>query len=262
MGRKGAGAGRAGRAGPDRIRLWGLAESHAAGTLRDRREWRYSLPCHQRRLTPALPELRDAEHNRVLSTAIALAASCAAAARGLRARSPPAADGRGCQAFVEEAEQRPGRAEPSNGRPRTGCRPPTSLATRSCCNARASERMLEYFSKAIKESRRFDGVQLDDATARTIKLLKLSDQVSAPAPDDATKRAELATIMARMEGHLWRGQVLRDEGRQGGVPQHRPALRHDREEPQLRRADRGLGRLAQRGPPDARGLRALRGTGQ
>ena len=42
--------------------------------------------------------------------------------------------------------------------------------------------------------------------ARTIKLLQLTDQISAPAPDDAAKRSELATIMARMEGDYGAGK--------------------------------------------------------
>jgi peptidyl-dipeptidase A len=78
--------------------------------------------------------------------------------------------------------------------------------------ARASERSLEYFSKAIKESRRFADLQLDADSARTIRLLQLTDQIFAPAPDDPAKRAELATILARMEGDYGEGKycITRD----------------------------------------------------
>src|SRR5690606_25388223 len=37
-------------------------------------------------------------------------------------------------------------------------------------NARATERYLELVSRAVKESRRFDGVEMDEATARTLRL--------------------------------------------------------------------------------------------
>jgi len=74
-------------------------------------------------------------------------------------------------------------------------------------SARASERLLAYFSKAFKEARRFKDVKADEATARSIKLiLQPSDQISAPAPDDPAKRNELTTIMARMEGEYGAGK--------------------------------------------------------
>jgi peptidyl-dipeptidase A len=73
--------------------------------------------------------------------------------------------------------------------------------------ARASERVLAYFSKAFKEATRFKDVKADEATMRSIKLLlQPSDQISAPAPDDPVKRNELTTIMARMEGEYGAGK--------------------------------------------------------
>lgn len=77
-------------------------------------------------------------------------------------------------------------------------------------NAAASERYLAYFSKAVQAARRFDGVQMDDATARTLELLRRG--VSAPAPDDAAQRAELARISSRMEAAYGEGKycVVRD----------------------------------------------------
>jgi peptidyl-dipeptidase A len=76
--------------------------------------------------------------------------------------------------------------------------------------ARASERTLAYFSKAVKEAKRFKDVKMDDATARSIKLLlQPSDTFTAPAPDDAAKRNELTTIMARMEGEYGAGKYCK-----------------------------------------------------
>ncbi|MEO6185813.1 MAG: M2 family metallopeptidase, partial [Steroidobacteraceae bacterium] len=73
-------------------------------------------------------------------------------------------------------------------------------------NSRANERLLEYFSKTVKEARRFDGLKLDEPAARALMLLKQSDMISAPAPDDAAKRSELATIMARLEATYGEGK--------------------------------------------------------
>ena len=65
-------------------------------------------------------------------------------------------------------------------------------------NARANERFLSYFSKAVAESAAYDKQSLNPATARSIQLLKLG--VSAPAPNDPAKRAELAATTSKMEG--------------------------------------------------------------
>jgi peptidyl-dipeptidase A len=79
-------------------------------------------------------------------------------------------------------------------------------------SARANERNLELFSNAVNKAKRFDGLQLEGATARTLAQLKVSDLVSAPAPNDAAKRAELATIMAHMEATYGEGKycITRD----------------------------------------------------
>ncbi len=64
-------------------------------------------------------------------------------------------------------------------------------------SARANERFLEAFSKAVAEAKKFEGQPMSPASKRAIELLKLG--VSAPAPDDPAKRSELATLLARME---------------------------------------------------------------
>jgi peptidyl-dipeptidase A len=64
-------------------------------------------------------------------------------------------------------------------------------------NARATERWLTAFSRAVEEAKKFEGQPMSPASRRALDLLKLN--VSAPAPDDAAKRAELATLLAGME---------------------------------------------------------------
>jgi peptidyl-dipeptidase A len=65
-------------------------------------------------------------------------------------------------------------------------------------NARANERYLEYFTKTVEEAKAYEHEKLSPETARAIKLLKLG--VSAPAPKDPAKRAELAAVTSKMEG--------------------------------------------------------------
>lgn len=70
--------------------------------------------------------------------------------------------------------------------------------------AEASDRYLEYFTKAVEESKRYDGQKLSPATARALALLKL--QVSAPAPKDPAKREEMTTILARLSATYGAGK--------------------------------------------------------
>jgi peptidyl-dipeptidase A len=65
-------------------------------------------------------------------------------------------------------------------------------------NAKANERWLAYFSKAIEDAKAFDKQQLPPSIARSIEVLKLG--VAAPAPSDPAKRAELAALASKMEG--------------------------------------------------------------
>lgn len=65
-------------------------------------------------------------------------------------------------------------------------------------NAKANERVLGYFSGAVENAKTYKPDQLSPNAARSIELLKLG--VAAPAPADATKRAELASITSKMEG--------------------------------------------------------------
>lgn len=82
--------------------------------------------------------------------------------------------------------------------------PDTQLLT-----ARANERYLAYFSKAVAEARRHEQAPKDEATARALSLLKLG--VAAPAPDDTAKRAELAKLAAGLEAAYGEGKSCIDK---------------------------------------------------
>ncbi|HEY0684471.1 MAG TPA: M2 family metallopeptidase [Steroidobacter sp.] len=65
-------------------------------------------------------------------------------------------------------------------------------------NAKANERLLEYFSGAVEQAKAYKPEQLSPTAARSLQLLKLG--VAAPAPADPAKRAELAAVTSKMEG--------------------------------------------------------------
>jgi len=71
-------------------------------------------------------------------------------------------------------------------------------------NAKVSDRWLEYVGHAAEESRRYDGQRLSPETERAIHLLRLS--VSAPAPRDAAKRAQLTQLLSRLSGMYGEGK--------------------------------------------------------
>ena len=71
-------------------------------------------------------------------------------------------------------------------------------------NAKATERFLEYLSKAVEEAKQFEGQPMSPASKRTLALLKFS--VSAPAPADPAKRAEFSKLLAAMEAKYGSGK--------------------------------------------------------
>jgi len=71
-------------------------------------------------------------------------------------------------------------------------------------NSKVTERYLEYFSRKAGEAKAYDKDQLDAPTARSLNLLKLG--VSAPAPADATKRAELASLTTELDAMYGEGK--------------------------------------------------------
>jgi peptidyl-dipeptidase A len=68
----------------------------------------------------------------------------------------------------------------------------------------ANEEVMEFLSRAIAESVRYKDVAADPETRRALYLLRTASTL--PAPSDATRRAELATIAARLEGIYGKGK--------------------------------------------------------
>jgi len=71
-------------------------------------------------------------------------------------------------------------------------------------NSLTTSRLLEFFSRKAGEAKAFDPAKQDASTARSLMLIKLA--VSAPAPADAAKRDELATLSTDLEAMYGRGK--------------------------------------------------------
>jgi peptidyl-dipeptidase A len=70
--------------------------------------------------------------------------------------------------------------------------------------ASAHERFLAEAMALAKTSTRFDGLDLDEETARKLELLRRG--LTLPAPSDAGERSELTRIAARLESAYSRGE--------------------------------------------------------
>lgn len=71
-------------------------------------------------------------------------------------------------------------------------------------SARAEEASMEYLSRRIRESRRFEGLQLPQEVGRQLMLLRLAG--SAPAPDNDKERAALANELTAMSSLYGKGK--------------------------------------------------------
>ncbi len=80
-------------------------------------------------------------------------------------------------------------------------------------NARATERTMEFFSRKAAEAKNFEGGNLDPKVSRSLNLIKFA--VSAPAPSDPAKRAELADISANLEAMYGEGKYCPSGGKEG-----------------------------------------------
>lgn len=78
-------------------------------------------------------------------------------------------------------------------------------------SAWANDDVLAYTRQALEQARRFDGLALDPDTARMIHLLRVNNTVLAPA--DAAHRAELTSLLARMEGIYGAGKDCGPDGK-------------------------------------------------
>jgi len=76
--------------------------------------------------------------------------------------------------------------------------------------AKANEKWLAFNSRAVEESKRYVGQELDPETSRQLNLLRLG--TSMPAPRDPAKRTELATLSADMEGMYGTAKYCREDG--------------------------------------------------
>ncbi len=70
--------------------------------------------------------------------------------------------------------------------------------------AKSYERLQAEVARGIAEAKPHEGGAMSPESARTIELLKLS--LSAPAPDDAAKRAELAALETRLTSTYGEGK--------------------------------------------------------
>jgi peptidyl-dipeptidase A len=64
-------------------------------------------------------------------------------------------------------------------------------------SAKANERLLTYFNKAVKQAKTYDTAKLSPVTARKLELIRIG--VTGPAPDDPSRLAELTKLSARLE---------------------------------------------------------------
>jgi peptidyl-dipeptidase A len=73
----------------------------------------------------------------------------------------------------------------------------------------ARERYSEWHSRMVKQSMQYDGQALAPATRRAMDLLKLG--TSAPAPNDAAKRREIAEITTDLGGMYGAGEYCHSD---------------------------------------------------
>jgi peptidyl-dipeptidase A len=78
-------------------------------------------------------------------------------------------------------------------------------------SAWANDDLLAYTARALQEAQRYDGVALDPVTARMIHLLRVNNDVLAP--NDAGHRAELTSLLARMDGLYGAGKDCGPDGK-------------------------------------------------
>ncbi len=70
--------------------------------------------------------------------------------------------------------------------------------------ASMNEDVMAWLTPTIKESLKFKGLKVDPDTERMLYLLRVSQAL--PAPSDPAKRAELATLAAKLEGLYGKGK--------------------------------------------------------
>ena len=71
-------------------------------------------------------------------------------------------------------------------------------------SAKAYERLQAKVAEGVEAAKAYEGAEMSPESARTIRLIKLS--LSAPAPHDAAKRAELAALETRLTSMYGEGK--------------------------------------------------------
>jgi peptidyl-dipeptidase A len=133
-----------------------------------------------------------------LSAALLAAAPAAPPARS--ARTPTPAEARDFVARVnDELKRLWTRAETANWIKATYITHDTEQAA-----AWANEEVMAFLSSAIAEAVRYKDVAADPETRRALHLLRTASTL--PAPSDPARRAELASIAARLEGIYGKGK--------------------------------------------------------
>lgn len=77
--------------------------------------------------------------------------------------------------------------------------------------AKLNDRLMSANAQMAKEAARFNGLKLPPETARQMKLLKLS--LTAAPPADKKSSAELARLLAEMEGIYGKGKYCPEDGK-------------------------------------------------
>ena len=108
--------------------------------------------------------------------------------------------------------------------------------------SKASERYAEWHSRNVKASMAYDGMELAPQTRRALDLLKLG--TSAPAPDDAAKRSEIAAITTDLEGMYGAGQYCRSDNDCRGGAELEDFMTSNRDYDELLDAWQGWRRIA------------------
>lgn len=75
----------------------------------------------------------------------------------------------------------------------------------------AREEVMAYISRAVEESKRFDGVEVDEFTGRALMLLRFTQAL--PAPSEAALRSELALVASNLQSIYGRGKWCGADGK-------------------------------------------------
>ncbi len=97
--------------------------------------------------------------------------------------------------------------------------------------AASSERYAKWHSESVQRALAYEDAELDATTRRALDLLKLG--TSAPSPDDAAKRKELAAITTEMEGIYGAGKYCRSQNDCIPGPQLEQLMRDTRDYDEL-----------------------------